>query len=479
MVEGESGVANPTIRTTILIVDNEYDVRQSVKLQLRKYRPKIRTATGVQDAKRIIEASEEQLLVVLDMALDDRHPSNPRPGFEMLQWMHDMRLLGRCLVLAATGTLDSFDRAMRARNMGVYEVLSKPYDVHSELAPALITMDRRIRRGGRPAFVAESRKMQEVVRDAEKIGTRGGHALIYGETGTGKTLLARHVHAASERRNGEMETLGAAATRSADPTIAQAMLFGRVKGYAAGRDDEGQVGVLAGLNDGILLLDDIQNLPLETQQLLLNFVEDGRYSPVGAGAYRPEHSNAWLICTVNRDPDTLEEEGRLGADFLARLRKCNPVLVVPTLADRGEGEVRAVARAFAGAVEGREITDECMELLAGLHYRDNIRDLEATIVQACAYSESEGRELTKEQVLRGLEKMEPKRRERLMKGMRSGFGPKLGPVERREAETVVAALNEHGSMRRAGRSLGKSKDWVARRVGLYGIRKKNDVWEVG
>lgn len=273
-----------------------------------------------------------------------------------------------------------------------------------------------------------------------------------------------------------MATVPAAAVSAADPMLAQSFLFGRVKGFGQGRNDQGQVGVVEAARDGMVLFDDVQNLDPQTQQLLLNFVEDGQYCKVGAKDYKRETSNARLIWTVNEEPDALVEEGRLGADFLARLMTDNAVLVMPPLRERGEEELAAIARAFVREKEGRHITDECMELLVRVNYRHNIRDLEGVLVQACVYSDDEGPDLTREQLLRGFEKMEPGRRGRFLDGVDEAREARLGPLERAEAAVVLHALKKEGSMELAAVVLGRSKSWIGRRAKQYGMRKVDDVW---
>ena len=472
------------IETTVLVVEDELSVREAVRLELGRYAHLVRVARGAREAQEAMLAEDGHLLVVLDMGLaendDGVERASPEPGFRLLEWMAERKLTERCMVLAATGTLQGLEEHMQARSMrGVYDVVNKPYDVETDVVPRLLMMERRWRRAKRPGFVANCREMLEVVRVAEKVGRRGGHVLIYGETGTGKGLLAKYIHMASERRERPMETVPAAAVSSVDPMVAQSLLFGRVKGFGGqGRDDEGQVGIVEAARDRMALLDDVQNLDKQTQQLLLNFVQDGQYCKVGVKVYKLETSNAWLVFTVNEDPDTLVERGQLHPDFLARLRTDNPVLVMPTLRERGEEELKAIAYGFAREREGRHITEECMEVLVRINYRDNIRDLEGVLVQACVYSDEEGPDLTKEQLLRGLEKMEPGRRGRFMEGMDEAREARLGPVERNEAEIVLRALNERGSIRKAADSLNKDRSWVSRRVTRYGMRKRNGVWNV-
>jgi len=206
-------------------------------------------------------------------------------------------------------------------------------------------------------------------------------AMIYGETGTGKELFAKAVHAQSERASKPFVTLDCAAL---SPTLIGSQLFGHVRGAFTGAD-RSREGVVAQAHTGTLFMDEIGELPMEMQASFLRVLEIGRFRPVGSQKER--ESNFRLVAATNKD---LEEMARLGlfrSDLLYRLR--GVTVTLPPLRERQE-DLEPLVRYYidqaCAEVDGgnKEISDEFWATLRAYPWPGNVRELKHALYRALA-----------------------------------------------------------------------------------------------
>jgi DNA-binding NtrC family response regulator len=208
--------------------------------------------------------------------------------------------------------------------------------------------------------------------------------LLTGETGTGKTHLARVIHENSRRREHRLLLIPCGALA---PGLFTSELFGHVRGAftGAGRD---QPGKLAAVGDGTLLLDEVDTLGLEQQAKLLRVLETGEYEPVGSTQTR--HCRARILAASNVDLGAATAQGRLRPDLYYRLSVLT--IHLPPLRERRE-DIGPLARALVAHFAQRvgkgplSLDPEALAFLEALAWPGNVRQLQSTIqraVLACA-----------------------------------------------------------------------------------------------
>ncbi|MDY6950196.1 MAG: sigma-54 dependent transcriptional regulator, partial [Thermodesulfobacteriota bacterium] len=232
-------------------------------------------------------------------------------------------------------------------------------------------------------IVGQSQPMQEIYRLIEAVSDSESTILITGESGTGKELLARAIHQAGKYKR---TPFLAAHCSSFVPTLVHSELFGHEKGAFTGASKR-KLGRLERAQGGILFLDEVADLPLETQVLLLRFLQDKSFERVGGE--HPVEANVRIVAATNREIEKEVEAGRLREDFYYRL---NVVRVhVPPLRERMI-DVPLLAKHFLRTyclTEGKEMAGfdtEAMQLIMDYHWPGNVRELQNTISRCVVLS---------------------------------------------------------------------------------------------
>lgn len=226
--------------------------------------------------------------------------------------------------------------------------------------------------------LGESPRVRQIARHAEKAAEVQCTVLVTGETGTGKEVWARALHAMSPRANKAFVPVNCAALTA---TLAESQLFGHEKGAftgAAGRS----LGVFRAAEGGVVFLDEVGEMPLELQPKLLRVLQEGEVTPVGSA--KPEPINVQVVAATNRDLATEVAEGRFREDLYYRLNMVE--LKVPTLRERIEDLpilVEFFSERFAGKY-GRDRwrpTPERLQEFCEYRWPGNLRQLSHVIEQ--------------------------------------------------------------------------------------------------
>ncbi|QYU66117.1 sigma 54-interacting transcriptional regulator [Leptolyngbya sp. 15MV] len=247
---------------------------------------------------------------------------------------------------------------------------------------------RRGRAGGgqgAEAIVGESRAIA-VLRDRiRKVAPLDVPVLITGESGTGKELVARSLHHLGPRRAGPLVAVNAAALPA---TLVESELFGYAPGAFTGADRKGRKGRFEQAEGGTIFLDEIGDMPLETQAKLLRVLQDRAVEPIGGDRAIPVDFR--LITATHHDLPSLVEQGRFRLDLYYRISAVS--LEVPRLADR-PGDIGLLARhvlAELAETHGRpppELTPEAEAALAALPWPGNVRQLRHAVERALIFAE--------------------------------------------------------------------------------------------
>jgi formate hydrogenlyase transcriptional activator len=225
-------------------------------------------------------------------------------------------------------------------------------------------------------IVGHSKGLREVLGCAERVAPTDSTVLVSGETGTGKEMIARFIHQHSQRAGAPMVKLNCAAISAG---LVESELFGHVKGAFTGATDK-RVGRFELADKGTLFLDEVSELPLETQAKLLRVLQEREFEPVGSSSTR--HVDVRVISATNRDLAEAVSSGRFRADLYYRL---NVVPIeVPPLRKRREDipelieyflsrNARKLGRTF------KNIEPQTLTRLMEHDWPGNIRDLQNTI----------------------------------------------------------------------------------------------------
>jgi formate hydrogenlyase transcriptional activator len=228
-------------------------------------------------------------------------------------------------------------------------------------------------------MVGASPSFRELTDRIHLVAGTSATVMIYGETGTGKELVARAIHNLSPRSNRPLVKVNCAAISAG---LVESELFGHVKGAFTGATDR-RIGRFEYADGGTLFLDEVSELPLETQAKLLRVLQEQEFEPVGSN--RSLKVDVRLLAATNRKLADLVHEGRFRADLYYRLLVV-PV-EVPTLRERREDIpllaahfVERLARQFGRRVE--RISERMLHELVGYSWPGNIRELENFLARA-------------------------------------------------------------------------------------------------
>ena len=240
---------------------------------------------------------------------------------------------------------------------------------------------RRKADGTRP--VASAPAMLQLMRQAERAALVEANLLITGETGTGKGVFARHVHAMSPRAEKPFLSINCAAIPA---SLLESELFGIEAGVASGV--QARIGRFEQAAGGAILLDEIGDMPLESQAKLLHVIETGTVERVGGR--KPIHVGVRIMAATHRDLERRVAEGAFRADLFYRLNVMR--LHIPPLRERRE-DIPLLARLFLSRLAERfpmaasGVRPEAMELLLAHGWPGNIRELENELERAALLAE--------------------------------------------------------------------------------------------
>jgi DNA-binding NtrC family response regulator len=232
-------------------------------------------------------------------------------------------------------------------------------------------------------IIGDSAALRHALKQVELVAAADTTVLIRGETGVGKELIARAIHERSPRRERPLVKLNCSAISAG---LVESELFGHVKGAFTGASDR-RIGRFELAHEGTLFLDEVSELPLDTQTKLLRVLQEGEFEPVGSS--RTMQVNVRVIAASNRDLQADVASGRFRADLYYRLNVFP--IDVPPLRER-PGDVPALAQFFLARCARklgkplRTIDPESLARLQAHSWPGNVRDLQNTIERAAILS---------------------------------------------------------------------------------------------
>lgn len=447
---------------TLLIADDDRDVVEALKLLLRSEGYAVATAmspAGVLSAA----AAHDYDVVLMDMNYT-RDTTSGTEGLDLIQRLQQLDATLPVVVMTAWGSIEG---AIAALRRGARDYIEKPFDNNRLLQILRTQMDlgRALRRSqrlesenqalrpsGAPELIATSPVMQPVLRLMERIGPSDANALITGEHGTGKEVVAAWLHAVSARAARPMVTVNLGGLAEG---VFESELFGHTRGaFTDAKTD--RIGRFELADGGTLFLDEIANLSLAQQSKLLRVLQTGEFERVGAS--RTRKVDVRILAATNTDVRAEVAAGRFREDLFFRLNTVE--IVLPPLRARRE-DIPLLASHFLQQFAQRYRRDvtgfsaDGMRALLEYGWPGNVRELAHAIERATLLAEGA--------LVRATD---------LSFGPVGGTAPPLDQMSLEDVERLLIskALERHGgNVALAANALGLSRSALYRRLQRHGL----------
>ncbi len=442
----------------ILVVEDDTRMRELLTEILKGEGYSVTDASTGEEGMELLE-SKEYDLIITDLKMPDTD------GISILRRAKQLYPETLVIVITAYGTVDSAITAMKS---GAYDYIQKPFEPEELLFVVKKAIDYRnlmkenLRLSGALEFcsaeeiVGRSPSIMEIKRLIERVAPLDVTVLIEGETGTGKTLVARTIHRLSRRAQERFMSINCGALAEG---ILESELFGHEKGAFTGAIKE-KKGIFEAGNRGTVFLDDINLASMNMQIKLLKAIEEGVITRVGST--KEIITDVRIIAASNVPLKKEVEEGRFRHDLYYRLKVFT--LKIPPLRERKE-DIPILAHHFLSKYNERfsknikGFTNEVMEMLVNHPWYGNVRELEYIIESAVVMETSDKitpASLPEEFRLSG--DVQPPSRNRIMR------------LEDAEKELIKKALKLfNGRKTDAARSLGISPATLWRKIKRYNL----------
>jgi two-component system response regulator HydG len=446
----------------VLVVDDEQETCDLLEMALTRHGFKVTASTNAQRALELV-AGQDFDVVLTDLSMPEMS------GLDLCERVLGTRPNMPVVVITGQGSLET---AIGAIRVGAYDFITKPVDPkllflsvsraiqHRRLQDEVKRLREAVAEGeGVDIIVGQSAAMRRVYELINRVGESDASVLIHGETGTGKELIARAIHAKSRRKDGPFVAINCAAVPH---SLLESELFGHARG--AFTDAKAQrTGLFVQASGGTLFLDEIGELPLDVQPKLLRALQERKVRPVGANHEIP--FDARIVAATNRNLEDEVYEKRFREDLYYRI---NVVKIdVPPLRERG-GDVLHLAQHFLKQFAERndkptlELSTTGAEKLMAYNWPGNVRELENCMEHAVALARFD--QITVEDLP---EKIRAYRAERFVVAANDPTEiVTMDELERRYILRVLALVG--GNKSRAAQVLGFDRRTLYRKLERYG-----------
>jgi len=445
---GQSAEADRRATDTVLVVDDEARIRRLLEMALSDSGYRVLTAGSAEEAEYFLE-KEAVDLVLSDLALP------ARSGLDLLARLRSQGSETPVILITAFGTVES---AVEAMKLGAFDYVIKPF--RTEEIEALVARALQLRRAQREntylreladgsfeGIIARSPAMAEVIRTIERVAPTPSTVLITGETGVGKELVARALHARSPRREQLFVPLNCAAIPG---ELLEAELFGVTRGAFTGAVQD-RPGKFELAHEGTLFLDEIGDMPHPMQAKLLRVLQEGAVERLGSNKTR--RVDVRLVSATHRNLQAMVEAGQFRRDLFYRLNVMP--IHVPPLRERTE-DICPIATALVEAYGRRmgrrvHLSEPLLHRLERHDWPGNVRELSNILERAVLLADSEA--------LTEVDLPAPRSTDRRPAPEPQATGPEplKAAVERAEREAILKALKWTGDNKtRAAEVLGIS-----------------------
>ena len=372
----------------VLIVDDEPDIRELLEITLSRMNLSTMSAGDLFTARNLL-ASHQFDLCLTDMRLPDGD------GLELVKEIQDAYQHLPVAVITAHGSTET---AITALKSGAFDFLSKPVDLiklrtliqsalklskPEPIAPSHAVLPES-------AIIGQAKVMLALKQQIVKLARSQAPVFICGESGSGKELVARAIHAEGPRRNNNFIAINCGAI----PTeLMESEFFGHKKGSFTGADQD-KIGFFQSANGGSLFLDEIADLPLHMQVKLLRAIQEKAIRPVGSQTEIPVDIR--VLSATHKNLAQAIEKGTFRQDLYYRINVIE--LHVPPLRQRVDDIPLLVQYILKNIGEAQDhapfsLSDAALAAIQGYAFPGNVRELENMLQRACALSDADTIEL--------------------------------------------------------------------------------------
>ena len=360
------------MKPRILVVDDEAAIRDSLKMILEYEGYEVMQAATGEEGVKLIER-EAPDLVFLDIKMPGMD------GLEVLQKLRHLVDTTPIVVVSGHGTINT---AVEATRLGAFDFIEKPFTTERVMVTVRNAVDTRRLKTENKTYRRDAEKRYQIVGDSptlaavrtaiQKAAPTNATALIWGESGVGKELVARAIHRESLRRDGPFVQVNCAAIPD---ELIESELFGHEKGSFTGATDR-QIGKFEQADKGTIFLDEIGDMSLKTQAKVLRVLQEQELERLGSN--RIIKVDVRVIAATNKNLEEEIDKNTFREDLFYRL---NVVPIhVPALRERRD-DIPALVRHFADLFardnnfHRKTFTAAAMDRLRQQHWRGNIREL--------------------------------------------------------------------------------------------------------
>jgi DNA-binding NtrC family response regulator len=368
----------------VLIVDDEFQLLEAFKKKLSKEGMEVFTASNGQEAMSII-AEETLDIGLFDIKLPDTD------GVDLLGRLRETQPTAEVIMLTGYASVDT---AIRSMKLGAYDYLTKPVklsELHTvilkayekkQLKEKTIVLEEQLQRiEVHDKLVGDSKEINVVKKAISLVGNSNVPVLILGETGTGKELVARAIHAQSSRAGSPFVIINAS---NLQESILESELFGYKKGAFTGAQTD-KVGLLQIATRGTFFVDEVADMGIPIQSKLLRVLETGAFRKLGDT--KEITVDVRFIFATNKVIEEEVKANRFRKDLFYRLNTF--VIQVPPLRDRKD-DIPILTKYFlekhARKGSRKAVSKQAMNLLVAYHWPGNVRELANVIERAILIS---------------------------------------------------------------------------------------------
>ncbi|MCA9742273.1 MAG: sigma-54-dependent Fis family transcriptional regulator [Deferribacteres bacterium] len=446
---------------TLLIVDDEKNIRRSVELICAGEGYAMHSAANSEEALKILERTAIDL-IMLDISM---------PGTDGLTLLSQIHPKFPGIVKIMISGHATVENAVAATRQGAYDFIEKP--IHKEkllLAISNALKSRNLQQenvllraqiAGQQQMIGKSAAMQKIVEQIQRVAPTDGRVLILGESGTGKELIARAIHENSKRASAAFVKVNCAAIPE---ELIESELFGSVKGAFTGAIETRQ-GKFSQADGGTLFLDEVGDMSLKVQAKVLRALQEGEIEKVGGS--KTERVDVRVIAATNKNLEDEIRAGRFREDLYFRLNVIP--LISPPLRER-RNDIPLLIEHFIesycqeNGFKRLSVSEHAMAALQAYAWPGNIRELKNIIERLVIMSGSAC--IEKNDLPANLLNIEAEA---------STFGWSEGRTlkeirENAEQQAIQSALQKyHGNISQAAQALGIDRTNLHKKINLYKI----------